>query len=208
MAAFGAHLTLVPSINGKAAGPITPDLTPRMIEVAQEIANKPGTYFTNQLHNPDVVKGYEPLGRELLAQVKGPIHAFCGGVGTAGMLMGVARVLRQAGNTTKIVALEPAASAVISRGKTGAHDVDGIGIGFIPPLLDKNYYDEARGIDEEAAREVACRLAREEGIFTGTSSGLNVAAAQQLARELGPGHTVVTVAVDTGLKYLAGNLFT
>ena len=204
MAAFGAHLTIIPSDNGK----ITPDLTPRMIKAAQEMADKSGSYFTNQLRNPDVVKGYEPLGRELLAQVKGPIHAFCGGVGTAGMLMGVARVLRQAGSAAKIVALEPAASPIISQGKTGAHEVEGIGIGLIPPHLDKNYYDEARGIEEEAARETARRLAREEGIFAGTSSGLNVAAALQLAQELGPGHTVVTVAVDTGLKYLAGNLFT
>jgi cysteine synthase len=204
MAAFGAHLTLVPSANGQ----ITPDLTSRMVDVAQEIANKTGAYFTNQLNNPDVVKGYEPLGRELLDQVKGPIHAFCGSVGTAGMLMGVARVLRQAGSTTRIVALEPYASAVISGRKPGAHDVEGIGIGFIPPHLDKNYYDEALGIDEAAAREIARRLAREEGIFAGTSTGLNVAAAQRLARELGPGHTIVTVAVDTGLKYLAGNLFT
>jgi cysteine synthase A len=204
MAAFGAHLTLIPSVNGQ----ITPDLTPRMIEAAQVIANQPGSYFTNQLHNPDVVKGYEPLGQELLAQVDGPIHAFCGGVGTAGMLMGVARVLRQAGSPARIVALEPAATAIISGGKTGgAHDVEGIGIGFVPPLLDKSMYDEARGIDEEEAREIARRLAKEEGILTGTSSGLNVAAALQLARELGPGHTIVTVAVDTGLKYLAGNLF-
>ena len=204
MVAFGAHLTLVPSVNGQ----VTPDLTPRMIEAAREMANKPGVYFTNQLYNPDVVKGYEPLGQELLAQAKGPIHAFCGGVGTAGMLMGVAHVLRQASSPTKIVALEPAATAIISNGETGgAHDIEGIGIGFIPPLLDKNYYDEARGIDEEAAHEMARRLAREEGIFAGTSTGLNVAAALQLAQELGPGHTVVTVAVDTGLKYLAGNLF-
>jgi cysteine synthase A len=204
MAAFGAHLTIVPSVNGQ----ITPDLTPRMIETARAMAEKSGAYFTNQLRNPDVVKGYEPMGRELLEQVKGPIHAFCGGVGTAGMLMGVARVLRQAGSKAKIVALEPAASPIISQGKTGAHDVEGIGIGLIPPHLDKAYYDEARGIEEKEAREIARRLAREEGIFAGTSSGLNVAAALQLARELGPGHTVVTAAVDTGLKYLAGNLFT
>ena len=203
MAAFGAHITLVTSANGQ----ITPDLTPRMVDVAKEIANKTGAYFTNQLNNPDVVKGYEPLGRELLDQVKSPIHAFCGSVGTAGMLMGVARALRQAGSTTRIVALEPSSTAVISGGKPGAHDVEGIGIGYIPPHLDKNYYDKARGIDEETARQIARRLAREEGIFTGTSSGLNVAAAQQLAREFGPGHTIVTVAVDTGLKYLAGNLF-
>ncbi len=203
MAAFGAHLTLVPSVNGQ----ITPDLTPRMMAAAKEIADKTGAYFTDQINNPDVVKGYEPLGRELLDQVKGPIHAFCGGVGTAGMLMGVARILKQADPATRIVALEPASSPVISQGKTGAHDVEGIGIGFVPPHLDKAYYDEARGIDEETARETARRLAREEGIFTGISSGLNVAAALQLAGELGTGHTVVTVAVDTGLKYLDGDLF-
>jgi cysteine synthase len=154
------------------------------------------------------VKGYEPLGRELLAQVDGPIDAFCGGVGTAGMLMGVARAIRQAGRPTRIVALEPAASAVISGGKTGgAHDVEGIGIGFIPPLLEKQFYDDVRGIEEEEARVMARRLAREEGILAGASTGLNVVAACQLARELGPNHTVVTVAVDTGLKYLAGSLF-
>ncbi len=204
MQAFGAHLTLVPSVNGQ----ITPDLTPRMIEAAREIANQPGRYFTNQLYNPDVVKGYEPLGQELLEQVKGPIHAFCGGVGTAGMLMGVSHILKQASNTPKIVALEPAATAIISGGKTGgAHDVEGIGIGLVPPLLDKNFYDEARGINEEEAREMSRRLASEEGIFAGTSTGLNVVAALQLARELGPEHTVVTVAVDSGLKYLAGSLF-
>lgn len=203
MAAFGAHLTLVPSIGGK----ITPDLTPRMIEAAKEIAKQPGTYFTNQLRNPDVVKGYEPLGEELLEQVEGEIHVFCGSVGTAGMLMGVGHALRRAGSPARIVALEPAASPVISKGKTGAHAVEGIGIGLIPPLLDKAYYDEVRGIEEEEGRVAARRLAREEGIFTGISSGLNVAAALHLALELGPGHTVVTVAVDTGLKYLAGDLF-
>lgn len=204
MAAFGAHITLIPSVNGR----ITPDLTPRMIEAAQVIANQPGSYFTNQLHNPDVVKGYEPLGRELLAQVEGPIDAFCGGVGTAGMLMGVARAFREARSLTRIIALEPAATAIISGGKTGdAHDVEGIGIGFVPPLLDPSMYNEARAIDEDEAREIARRLAKEEGIFTGTSSGLNVAAALKIGQELGPRHTVVTVAVDTGLKYLAGNLF-
>jgi cysteine synthase len=203
MAAFGAHLTIIASVNGQ----ITPDLTPRMMERAQEIADRSGAYFTNQLYNPDVVRGYEPLGRELIEQVNGAVHAFCGGVGTAGMLMGVARVLRQAGPAAKIVALEPAESPILSEGKTGAHDVEGIGIGLVPPLLDKNFYDEARGVDEATAREIARRLAREEGIFAGTSTGLNVAAARELARELGSGKTVVTVAVDSGLKYLAGDLF-
>jgi len=203
MRAFGADLILVPSKGGQ----VTPDLIPRMVEKAQEIAKAGNAYFTNQLHNPDAVKGYEQMGRELLSQADCPIHAFCGGVGTAGMLMGVAHALRQAGSPAKIVALEPASSAVISTGKTGAHHVEGIGLGFVPPLLDEQYYDEARSIEEPESREMARRLAREEGIFAGTSTGLNVAGAIQLAQELGRGYTVVTVAVDTGLKYLAGDLY-
>lgn len=203
MAAFGAHLNLVPSVNGQ----ITPDLTPRMIAAAAEIAARLGAYFTNQLHNPDVVTGYESLGREILTQAGGPVAAFCGSVGTAGMLMGVAHAFRKAGSPARIVTLEPASTAVISGGPAGTHDVEGIGIGFVPPLLDKSFYDEVRAIEEETARETARRLAREEGIFTGTSSGLNIAAALQLARELGPGAVVATAAVDTGLKYLAEDLF-
>ncbi len=121
--------------------------------------------------------------------------------------MGVSRELRRAYPKVKIVALEPAATAVISGGNAGTHDVEGIGIGFVPPLLDGALYDEARGIDEEEARRMARLLATEEGVFAGTSSGLNVVGAFQLAEELGEGKTVVTVAVDTGLKYLATDLF-
>ena len=203
MRAFGAQLTIVPSREGQ----ITPDLIPRMMEEARTLAQEPNTYWTNQFHNADMLTGYEQIGQELLDQVDGPIHAFCGGVGTAGMLMGVARALRGAGNPVRIVALEPATSAVLSTGKAGTHHVEGIGVGFVPPLLDQAAYDQARGIDEGEARHMARRLAREEGIFVGVSSGLNVIGALQVARELGPGHTVVTVAVDTGLKYLAGDLF-
>lgn len=203
MRAFGAQLTIVPSRGGQ----ITPDLIPRMMEEARTLAQEPNTYWTNQFHNADMLTGYEQMGQELLEQVDGPIHAFCGGVGTAGMLMGVAWALRGAGNPVRIVALEPATSAVLSTGKAGTHHVEGIGVGFVPPLLDQAAYDQARGIDEGEARHMARRLAREEGIFVGVSSGLNVTGALQVARELGPGHTVVTVAVDTGLKYLAGDLF-
>ena len=203
MRAFGAQLTIMPSRGGQ----ITPDLIPRMMEEARTLAQEPNTYWTNQFHNADMLIGYEQIGQELLEQVDGPIHAFCGGVGTAGMLMGVARALRGAGNPMRIVALEPATSAVLSTGKAGTHHVEGIGVGFVPPLLDQAAYDQARGIDEGEARHMARRLAREEGIFVGVSSGLNVIGALQVARELGPGHTVVTVAVDTGLKYLAGDLF-
>ena len=203
MRAFGADLVIVPSKGGK----ITPDLIPRMIEQAKKLAEVDDTYFTDQFHNTDSLKGYEHMGHELLKQVDHPIHAFCGGVGTAGMLMGVARSLRKAGYATRIVALEPATSAVISTGRAGTHHVEGVGVGFVPPLLDKDYYDEARGIDETEARQMARRLAKEEGVFAGTSSGLNVVGALQLAEELGPRHTVATVAVDTGLKYLAGDLY-
>ncbi len=203
MRAFGAELLLVPSRGGQ----ITPDLIPRMIEEARKLAASGNTYWTNQLHNPDSLKGYETIGQELLEQAEGSISTFCGGVGTAGMLMGVSRALRGAKSATRIVALEPASSAVISTGVAGAHHVEGIGIGMLPPLLNKDFYDEARDIDEAEARQMARRLAREEGIFVGTSSGLNVVGALQVARELGPGHTVATVAVDTGLKYLAGDLY-
>ncbi len=201
MEAFGADLMIVPSEGGM----ITPDLIPRLIEEARKIAAQPNTYWTDQFRNRDSIKGYAQIGVELLEQVNQPISAFCGGVGTAGMLMGVAQQLKPSG--ARIVALEPASSPMLTTGTPGTHHVEGIGTGFTPPLLDQAFYDEARGVDEAEARETARRLAREEGIFAGTSSGLNVAAALQLARELGSGHTVVTVACDTGLKYLAGNLY-
>jgi cysteine synthase len=203
MSVFGAELDVIPSRDGK----VTPDLIPRMMERAREIAASGPSYFTNQIHNADSEKGYEQIGRELLEQIDGPIHAFCGGVGTAGMLMGVAHILRRLTPSPRIVALEPASTPVISRGTSGIHHIEGVGIGFVPPLLDKAFFDEARGIDEAEARQMAWRLAREEGIFAGTSTGMNVVGAIAVARELGAGHTVVTVAVDTGLKYLAGDLY-
>ena len=203
MRAFGAELEIVPSDGGK----ITKDLIERMIARARELAASKDVYWTDQFRNADSLRGYEGIGRELLRQVDGPIDAFCGGVGTAGMLMGVARAFREADRPARIVALEPATSAVISTGVPGAHRVEGTGAGFVPPLLDKRHYDEARGIDENEARRTARRLAREEGIFAGTSTGMNVTGALQLARELGRGRVVATVAVDTGLKYLAGDLF-
>lgn len=199
MKAFGADLTIVPSQGGK----VTPDLTPRMIEAARRITEEEQGYFTNQLYNEDGLKGYEKIGEEILEQVEKPVDVFCAAVGTAHMLMGVARVLKRENPGTQVVVLEPAESAVISGGKPGDHRVEGIGIGFIPPLLDRKLYDRVMAVEEKEAREMAGRLAREEGILAGTSSGLNVAAAVRIARELGPGHKVVTVAVDTGLKYLS-----
>jgi cysteine synthase A len=203
MRAFGADVHIVHSPGGQ----ITADLIPQMIEVARKLAAEPGTYATDQLNNRDALVGYAGIGRELLEQTDDPIDVFCGGVGVGGMLLGVAQALREGGSTARIVALEPAGSPLLTTGRAGAHHVEGTGIGMVPPLLTPGSYDEVRAIDENLARETSRRLAREEGIFAGTSSGMNVAAALMLAREVGPGKTVATVAVDTGLKYLAGELY-
>ncbi|MGH2812423.1 MAG: PLP-dependent cysteine synthase family protein [Actinomycetota bacterium] len=199
MQAFGAHLNLIPSDDGNT----TAELVERMMEEAGRLAARGDTYFTNQLHNRDSLVGYRGLGEEIIKQVGERIDVFAAAVGTAGLLMGVSVALKEAGLGARIVAFEPAASPVISTGESGSHHVEGIGIGFVPPLLDPELYDEAMEIEEEEARAMAHRLAEEEGVFAGTSSGLNVAGAIRIARELGPGHSVVTVAVDTGLKYVA-----
>jgi cysteine synthase len=203
MRAFGAELTIVPS----RGGAITPDLFDRMREAVKEIVARDDAYWTDQFHNTNSLAGYEDIGRELLTQAGAGIDAFCGGVGVAGMLVGVSRALKEAGSATRIVALEPASSPFLSTGVGGPHRVEGIGTGIVPPLLTSGTYDEVRAIEECDARAMARRLAREEGIFAGVSTGLNAVAALRLAEELGPGRTVATVAVDTGLKYLAGDLY-
>jgi cysteine synthase A len=203
MEAFGAELRLVPSDGGT----VTPALFERFKKEIQVLANEPETFWTDQFHNEDAVRGYMGIGHELMQQTGGRIDAFCGAVGTGGMLRGVSRALREGGSHARIVALEPSSSPALTQGRGGAHRVEGIGTGSVPPHMTDRPFDEARGIDESDARTMAKRLAREEGLLVGTSSGLNIAAAVQLAHELGPGKTVATVAVDTGLKYLAGDLF-
>jgi cysteine synthase len=202
MEAFGAKVEIVPSDGGK----VTPALFDRFKARIGVLKDEPNTFWTDQFHNTDALNGYRQIGVELLQQLE-TIDVFCGAVGTAGMLVGVSRALKDGGCRARIVALEPSGSPVLTTGKGGPHRVEGTAPGFVPPHLKKTDYDEARAIDEEEAREMARRLAREEGIFVGISSGLNVLAALQLARELGAGHRVATVAVDTGLKYLAGDLF-
>ena len=137
----------------------------------------------------------------------GPIDAFCGAVGVGGMLMGVARALRAGGSAARIVALEPAGSPVLTTGRPGTHHVEGTGVGFVPPLLKEGGYDEARAIDEEEARAMARRLAREEGDLRGRLQRVERGRCAGAGPRAGPGKTVVTVAVDSGLKYLAGDLF-
>ena len=203
MEALGAELRIVPSEGGK----VTPALFERFRQEIAVLAAEPNTFWTDQFHNDDAVHGYMGIGRELLEQTGGQIDAFCGAVGTGGMLRGVSRALREAGSHARIVALEPAASPALTEGRSGAHRVEGIGTGSVPPHMADRPYDEARAVEERDGRTMARRLAREEGLLVGTSSGLNIAAAVQLAGELGPGRTVATVAVDTGLKYLSGDLF-
>jgi cysteine synthase A len=203
MRAFGASLIVVPS-----GGGISPELFDRLkAEVAREAA-QPGVFWADQFHNCDVEAGYKPMGKEILQQLKGErVSAFCAAVGTAGMLAGVSAAFRENKSRTQVIALEPAESPVLTTGKPGTHHVEGVGVGFWPAHLRHEDFHDIRAIKESAARAMARRLAREEGILAGTSTGMNVAAAVELAAQLGPDGTVVTVAVDSGLKYLAGGLF-
>ena len=203
MTALGAELRIVPSEGGK----VTPSLFEKFRAQIAVLAAEPGTFWTDQFNNVDAIDGYAGIGRELLQQAGGPIDAFCGAVGTGGFLSGMIRALHEGGSKARIVALEPASSPALTEGRGGPHHVEGIATGRVPPHMVNKPYDEARAVREEDARALARRLAREEGLLVGTSSALNIAAAIDLARELGAGKVVTTVAVDTGLKYLAGDLF-
>jgi cysteine synthase len=203
IAAFGARVEVVPS-HGKG---INADLMARMRDIVLEMNESDDVYWTRQFENTDSLDGYARIGEELLKQMDVQIDAFCGGMGTGGMLMGVAGVLKTAQTATRVTVVEPATSPIVSAGRSGSHHIEGVAVGFRPPLLRDDLYDDARAVDETEAREMARRLAREEAIFAGTSTGMNVVGAIQIAQELGEGHTVVTVACDSGLKYLSGNLF-
>ena len=204
MRAFGAEVELIPSPDG-----ITPDLIPAMMARAAEIAAQTGAFATDQFHNTDMVAGYRRLGEELLDQLPGPppVSAFCSYVGTAGCFLGVSRALAAALPHVHRVVVEPAESAVLSGGPPGTHHIEGGGIGQRPPQLHPADYDEVVAIPEAQAFETARRAARTEGVFSGPSTGANIAAALRIARQLGSGHRVVTIQVDSGLKYLTGPLY-
>jgi cysteine synthase A len=199
MAAFGAELTLVESEGGL----ITKKLIGDMIAAAKAIAAEPNTYWTDQLNNRDSIAGYHPMGDEIWRQTGGTVDAFVHSIGTAASLNGVAAVLRRHQPATRIVAVEPGESAVLSGGRPGAHRIEGIGIGYAPPMWDPDVVDEIMAVTTADAEAMARRLATEEGLFAGTSSGANVVAAIRLGERLGPGATVATLLVDSGLKYLS-----
>jgi len=203
MVAYGAKLTLVPYDGGG----ITKQLILDMIETAKKLSLKPNTYWTDQLNNTDSIAGYFPLGEEIWSQTNGEIDAFVQSVGTAASLRGVATVLKRHNPKIKIIAVEPQESCVLSGGKPGAHDIEGIGIGYTPPLWDPNVVDEVLSVRTIDAKDMARQLARKEGIFAGTSSGGNVHAAIRIAKKLGPTAKVVTLMIDSGLKYLSTNLY-
>jgi cysteine synthase A len=203
MRALGAELTLVPSEGGLTTKKLILD----MIEKARELSRAPHTYWTDQLNNQDSVAGYYPLGEEIWSQTKGEVDAFVQSVGTAASSRGVATVLKRYKPDVEIVVVEPAESAVLSGGQAGPHKIEGVGIGYTPPLWDPSLVDEILPLKTEDAKAMARRLAKEEAIFAGTSSGANVLAAIRVAERLGPGAKVVTLMVDSGLKYLSTDVY-
>ncbi len=203
MAALGAELTLVESEGGK----ITRKLILEMIETAREISRQPRTYWTDQLNNVDSITGYYEMGAEIWDQTGGKIDAFVQSIGTSASLRGVATVLKRHHPAVKIFAVEPGESPVLSGGQPGAHKIEGIGIGYAPPLWDASLVDEVFPVATADAETMARRLAREEGLFAGTSSGANVVGAIRAGQRMGPGASVATLLVDSGLKYLSTDVY-
>jgi len=203
MLAFGAHITDEPSDHGR----ITEELIRRMIATSSEISREPGHWWADQLNNHDAVRGYAELGHEIWDQSGGTVDVFVHAVGTAHSIHGATAALREHDANVRVVAVEPAESAVLSGGPTGSHRIEGIGIGFIPPLWDPASVDDVQTVSSNDAQQMARRLALEEGIFAGTSTGANVIAALKVASRLPSSATVVTIAVDSGLRYLSTELF-
>lgn len=203
MAALGAELTLVPSEGGLTTKKLILD----MIEAARVIAQEPRTYWTDQLHNRDSIAGYHPLGEEIWRQSGGAVDAFVHCVGTGASSRGVATVLKRHKASVRFVAVEPAESAVLGGGQPGPHKIEGVGIGYTPPLWEPTLADDVEAVATADAKEMARRLAREEGLFAGTSSGANVIAAIRVGQRLGQGATVVTLMCDSGLKYLNTDVY-
>lgn len=203
MQAFGAKITDVRSDDKR----ITEKLIKEMIETSRMISQRPGHWWSDQLNNRDAIDGYYPLGEEIWNQLEGEIDAFVQVVGTAHSIHGASKSLRQHKPDVQVTAVEPAESAVLSGKPTGSHKIEGIGIGFIPPLWEPDQVDEIVTVSTEEAKAMTRRLAREEGLFAGTSSGANVAAAIRVAQRLGPKATVATIMVDSGLRYLSTDLY-
>jgi cysteine synthase A len=203
MAALGADVLIVTSDHKR----ITEELIRKMIATAERLAKEPGTYWTDQLNNRDGEAGYHPLGEEIWTQTGGRVSAFVQTVGTAHSLHGTADILREHSPGVRIVAVEPAESPVLSEGRTGGHRIEGIGIGFVPPLWRPEQVDQIVQVGSDEAMAMSRRLAAEEGLFAGTSTGANVIAALTVAEKMEQNEVVVTLAVDSGVKYLSTELY-
>jgi cysteine synthase A len=203
MRAFGADILIVPS-HGKG---ITEQLLKEMIERTRIMSQEPGSWWSDQLNNHDAISGYYSLGGEIWDQTSGAVNAFVHSVGSAHSLHGVTEALWKSDPKIHIVSVEPTESAVLSGQASGSHGIEGIGIGFIPPLWKPELVNETMTVSTDQAKSMARRLAQEEGIFAGTSSGGNVVAALRLAERLGPMATVTTLIVDSGLRYLSTDLY-
>ena len=199
MQAYGAEVVLTPAAEGMRGA----------IDKAMELQEKNPDYFLPQQFlnpaNPDIHR--RTTGREILAQMWGEIDVFVAGVGTGGSVTGIGEVLKESLPDMRVIAVEPAGSPVLSGGEPGFSYIEGIGAGFVPEILNREIVDEIRVIEDDDAYEMARRLAREEGLLVGISAGANVAQAVEIARELGPGHVVVTILCDSGLRYLSTRAF-
>ncbi len=203
MRALGAEVIEIPSEGGKT----TRRLIHSMIARAEEISSMPGYFLADQFNNPDAAAGYAPLARELWEQADGRLDVFIQSVGTAQCIRGVSTVLRERGAKIRVVAVEPSESAVLTGGAAGAHKIEGVGPGFVPPTWHEGLADAIEQVSTREAQAMARRLAEKEALFAGTSTGANVVAALRIATDLGKGHTVATLACDSGLKYLSTDLF-
>lgn len=203
MRAYGATITDVAS-GGQG---ITEQLIRSLIRTSEEISRLPGHWWCDQLHNTDGEAGYHALGEELWKQTGGWLDALVHSVSTAHSIHGTAHALRRHKSNVRVFAVEPAESAVLSGGPSGSHQIEGIGVGFVPPLWRREEVDEILTVTTEEAKSMARRLAREEAIFAGTSTGANVVAAIRVGERLGPDAMVATIVVDSGLRYLSTDVF-
>ena len=203
MAALGAELVLVPSEGGLT----TKKLILAMVEKARELAAQPNTFWINQLENRDSIAGYHALGEEIWQQMDGRVDAFVHSIGTSASIRGVSDVLKRHNPHVQIIAVEPAESSVLLGGQPGPHKIEGVGIGYIPPLWEPSAVDGIEAVGTKEAKEMARRLASEEALFAGTSSGANVIAAMRVAERLGPDARVATLLCDSGLKSLSPDVY-
>lgn len=203
MRAFGADVEIIPSEDRQ----ITPDLVRAIVARARELAEEPETFWADQYNNPDNRAAYHAMALEVLEALDARLDAFVQGVGTGGSFSGNAEVLKERGPRIRCIAVEPDASRHLSGGPLGGHRIEGIGNGLVTSITRMDLVDEVASVTDHDAEVMARRLAKEEGLLAGTSTGANLVAALRVATSLGPGHRVVTIAVDTGLKYLDGELF-